>query len=322
MAQRSAPGPVGTSCLTCKRRHKKCDQRRPTCTRCEQGGFECLGYGHHRSTARLVPPRPPKPRPIMPVATPEGTEPGLSLIGRPIIVNRRVYSGTDDDNTDKSSSTGDATEGTNTPGSSSQLSESSGISCALRKTPHTKDPHARTPVTGGYLSRFGSSATSSLPTLVPSLQQIFTTFFRMPSQPSNPTMAFLSGPQFQDYLLVHLDRMLDYAYFKPVRDQKARVFETLTSRLRSSWITRWVALLDVRICESLVTDTPQPQLYGHWIRDLEVAVRTTLAWDSASREAHELQGDWLEARFLSQTFNVHFVYAEFVALDYEDHNCS
>ncbi|CAE6421724.1 unnamed protein product [Rhizoctonia solani] len=47
MSQSSRPpGPTGTSCLTCKQRHKKCDQRRPTCERCETGGFECLGYSH------------------------------------------------------------------------------------------------------------------------------------------------------------------------------------------------------------------------------------------------------------------------------------
>ncbi|CAE6468529.1 unnamed protein product [Rhizoctonia solani] len=31
-------------CLTCKRRKKKCDERRPHCRRCELGDFHCLGY--------------------------------------------------------------------------------------------------------------------------------------------------------------------------------------------------------------------------------------------------------------------------------------
>ncbi|QRV96588.1 Fungal specific transcription factor domain [Ceratobasidium sp. AG-Ba] len=42
----SRPGPAGTSCLTCKRRRKKCDRARPFCDRCASGGFVCLGYGH------------------------------------------------------------------------------------------------------------------------------------------------------------------------------------------------------------------------------------------------------------------------------------
>ncbi|KAF8606300.1 hypothetical protein BDV93DRAFT_604790 [Ceratobasidium sp. AG-I] len=38
------PGPVGTSCLTCRRRRKKCGRQRPACERCVAGEFECLGY--------------------------------------------------------------------------------------------------------------------------------------------------------------------------------------------------------------------------------------------------------------------------------------
>ncbi|CUA71982.1 Adhesion and hyphal regulator 1 [Rhizoctonia solani] len=33
-------------CLTCKHRKKKCDETRPSCTRCINGDFECLGYDH------------------------------------------------------------------------------------------------------------------------------------------------------------------------------------------------------------------------------------------------------------------------------------
>ncbi|KAH7337615.1 hypothetical protein B0J17DRAFT_432515 [Rhizoctonia solani] len=38
------PGPRPTSCLTCRRRRKKCDLARPHCERCLKSGFECLGY--------------------------------------------------------------------------------------------------------------------------------------------------------------------------------------------------------------------------------------------------------------------------------------
>ncbi|ELU41621.1 fungal zn(2)-Cys(6) binuclear cluster domain-containing protein [Rhizoctonia solani AG-1 IA] len=62
------PGPVGVSCLTCRRRyvlggldlptradprartsHKKCDLQRPACDQCLKGGYECLGYKHVKS---------------------------------------------------------------------------------------------------------------------------------------------------------------------------------------------------------------------------------------------------------------------------------
>ncbi|CEL53620.1 hypothetical protein RSOLAG1IB_06475 [Rhizoctonia solani AG-1 IB] len=51
MAFRSRPGPLGSSCLTCKRRHKKCDLRQPVCKRCEVGRFKCEGYGHNKRGA-------------------------------------------------------------------------------------------------------------------------------------------------------------------------------------------------------------------------------------------------------------------------------
>ncbi|KAH7335983.1 hypothetical protein B0J17DRAFT_60641 [Rhizoctonia solani] len=43
-AQLSTRSPRG--CLTCKQRRKKCDETRPTCQRCKQGKFKCLGYAH------------------------------------------------------------------------------------------------------------------------------------------------------------------------------------------------------------------------------------------------------------------------------------
>ncbi|CAE6519579.1 unnamed protein product [Rhizoctonia solani] len=70
---KNRPGPKGTSCMTCKRRHKKCDQRLPICQRCEKGGFECLGYDHisnRRIGTRAA--QPPQPqRLIMPKPTEE-----------------------------------------------------------------------------------------------------------------------------------------------------------------------------------------------------------------------------------------------------------
>ncbi|CEL53633.1 hypothetical protein RSOLAG1IB_06488 [Rhizoctonia solani AG-1 IB] len=49
---RKLPGPAGTSCLTCKLRHKRCDKRQPECERCVKGGYDCLGYNHIRPTSR------------------------------------------------------------------------------------------------------------------------------------------------------------------------------------------------------------------------------------------------------------------------------
>ncbi|KAH7324208.1 hypothetical protein B0I35DRAFT_158111 [Stachybotrys elegans] len=35
---------VRTGCLTCKKRRKKCDEEKPTCRRCSDGGYVCDGY--------------------------------------------------------------------------------------------------------------------------------------------------------------------------------------------------------------------------------------------------------------------------------------
>ncbi|CAE6469300.1 hypothetical protein ACGC1H_000048 [Rhizoctonia solani] len=40
------PNRSSKGCLTCKRRKKKCDQKRPQCDRCLLGDFDCLGYAH------------------------------------------------------------------------------------------------------------------------------------------------------------------------------------------------------------------------------------------------------------------------------------
>ncbi|KDN34276.1 hypothetical protein RSAG8_12628, partial [Rhizoctonia solani AG-8 WAC10335] len=44
MEYKKTRGPATKSCLTCKRRHKKCDLKRPQCDRCTKGGYECA-YG-------------------------------------------------------------------------------------------------------------------------------------------------------------------------------------------------------------------------------------------------------------------------------------
>ncbi|KAJ1305337.1 hypothetical protein OPQ81_000353 [Rhizoctonia solani] len=235
MIPRSLPGPVGTSCLTCKKRHKKCDQRRPACAR-RRG------------------------------------EPSQYIICRPIAINNQVHSGKEKDEIEKISSTGNKVEATNLSTYSPQPSASSRV--------HLK-------------RRISSKSVGKLSTPALSLHQLFARFPQLPLSPSNPTLAFLSCPQFEDYILAQLDRLMNYAYFKPIQDQKAWFFGIIASRLQRSWTTRWVALLDARICEGLIQDTFQPQLYTHWIKDLEVAVRTMLARDPRSPDVHSIQGDWL-----------------------------
>src|ERR1700712_5044616 len=48
---------VKTGCVTCRQRRIKCDERKPSCQRCEAGNITCNGY---QSPRKLASPRPPK----------------------------------------------------------------------------------------------------------------------------------------------------------------------------------------------------------------------------------------------------------------------
>ncbi|CAE7198976.1 unnamed protein product, partial [Rhizoctonia solani] len=56
MYTKRVPGPYPLSCITCRERRKKCDRTHPTCNRCREGGFTCLGYTsrdvHHTAKSR------------------------------------------------------------------------------------------------------------------------------------------------------------------------------------------------------------------------------------------------------------------------------
>ncbi|CEL62697.1 hypothetical protein RSOLAG1IB_05053 [Rhizoctonia solani AG-1 IB] len=63
----SKPGPLPTSCRTCRRRQKKCDMTRPCCNRCLRGGYECLGYEDDQPRVRV---RRSCPDPLVPASVP------------------------------------------------------------------------------------------------------------------------------------------------------------------------------------------------------------------------------------------------------------
>ena len=47
---------VRTGCATCRRRRIKCDENRPTCTRCRNANFLCEGYEKPQRVSPLKPP--------------------------------------------------------------------------------------------------------------------------------------------------------------------------------------------------------------------------------------------------------------------------
>ncbi|CEL53626.1 hypothetical protein RSOLAG1IB_06481 [Rhizoctonia solani AG-1 IB] len=277
MNEKRAPGPIGTSCLTCKRRHKKCDQRRPTCLRCEQGGFECLGYGHNRNvgakSSRLR-------------ASVRGSENDThKVIRRLAIAGEHGYLEVEGATTDITS----CSETTDTSTTSSQSSPFSEVSHGSPTFGHYTMPL----INRSHPTLFESKATR-LPVSTPlSLQQLFAAFSRIPSLPSDPMIAILSSPQFEDFVLLSHHRMIEHAYFKPIENQKEVMVNATLSSLRSSPISRWLVLLGAKFMTSLMEGTAQPQFYLSWIKDTEAIVKDRLSQNPTSREAHLLQADWL-----------------------------
>ncbi|KAI2466694.1 hypothetical protein F4781DRAFT_339578 [Annulohypoxylon bovei var. microspora] len=53
---------VRTGCITCKNRRVKCDERKPSCGRCEKAGFLCAGYEYSNSNVRRGKESPPSER--------------------------------------------------------------------------------------------------------------------------------------------------------------------------------------------------------------------------------------------------------------------
>ncbi|RGP77155.1 biotin ligase [Fusarium longipes] len=59
--QRAFAPKARTGCITCKKRHKKCDEEKPTCQRCKTGGYVCDGYETKTKQAPVKPRRDPLP---------------------------------------------------------------------------------------------------------------------------------------------------------------------------------------------------------------------------------------------------------------------
>ncbi|KAI0896014.1 hypothetical protein F4806DRAFT_49118 [Annulohypoxylon nitens] len=59
---------VRTGCVTCKNRRVKCDERKPSCGRCEKSGFPCAGYEDPNPRRGKEPPSAKSRRSIGPAA--------------------------------------------------------------------------------------------------------------------------------------------------------------------------------------------------------------------------------------------------------------
>ncbi|QRW20885.1 Fungal specific transcription factor domain [Rhizoctonia solani] len=287
MAYRSRPGPIGSSCLTCKRRHKKCDLRQPVCKRCEVGRFKCEGYEHNkRGAARNA--RLDSSRPSEGFQGEDFSQPTSSK-GRS---NRET--------SENSLFAGERSEGT-----TSSSSPESFASPEMNNEREYKGPPGNTNSSAlvnkrgnhieDYLRLLISRSTSD-PSINPLsiIRKIINLQGQLPYSPIDSTSPFLSYPWFVDYVLERSDRYMDEWYFRPINFPRKRTRTDMVLRLQTSPITRWVSLISMSIMEASVAgDASQHSVHSTWLGRVEGCLRRELSCDLTPRKTQERRNEWI-----------------------------
>ncbi|CAE6436386.1 unnamed protein product [Rhizoctonia solani] len=257
------PGPKGTSCLTCKRRHKKCDQRLPICERCEKGGFECLGYNHNsdrRAVRRAVQPSQPQPLILPKPIDQENVLPQCPSPSRSHL-ETSWFEGTIE------------ARGS-TLNSDSWVNENNSLLRAIQST---------------------SKATNRPISVFWKLANLYS---QLPCTPTDPLKAFISNPLFDDYLSAQHSRLMERWYFKPTNSQvhTKMVQQRTTSHPQDSLanISQWISLIGIRLCEAFLTgDVSHIHVHNLWIEHIESTLKHVLSYDTTSNGAQKRRSEWL-----------------------------
>ncbi|CAE6528825.1 unnamed protein product [Rhizoctonia solani] len=281
MLPKSRPGPLGASCLTCKRRHKRCDARKPVCKRCELGRFTCEGYGHNRrGPARDA--LPPAPADFS-HSTSSGPEKGNISSW----VSSRPGARSGDTATTSSRRSFTSLEiGPEKIGSPDRGSQ---YALVDRQTNRVED----------YLRLFATRSTPEATGPMSILRKIIDLQTQLPSSHMDPPGIFLDRPWFVDYILEQSDKVMDYWYFKPVNYPQKRSRKDVVLRLQNSLVTRWIALIGMSILESFFAgDMSQEPLHNTWVGYIEGSLKRELTHDLTPRTTQERRSDWIHVSML------------------------
>ncbi|KAH7338122.1 hypothetical protein B0J17DRAFT_411410 [Rhizoctonia solani] len=255
------PGPTGTSCLTCKQRHKKCDQRQPTCERCETRDLECLGYSHIQRAQSVAHVRSMR-----------------RLLPKPA---EAEYS------TSHFESDGRDSRSTLSNDSLPQIAPSKATSTTLSTISSTSDLNT-------------SSKATVAETSASILRRIIDLYSRLPYSNLDPLKELLNGQCFVDIFIARTERVMAHWYFQPTNFQKDHFRQNSVQRLRNSKFNRWISLVGMSITESVLQgDTPQSRLHTTWIEHIEGSLKHELALDLAPREMRDRRTGWVHVRFCS-----------------------
>ncbi|KAJ1305334.1 hypothetical protein OPQ81_000350 [Rhizoctonia solani] len=291
MVVKSRPGPLGSSCLTCKRRHKKCDLRRPICKRCEVGRYTCEGYEHNRrGAARNTQPEVPHlPRVLeesSSYSTPSGSEWEQS-----IPESAPLPGELSEDTTISSSPDSFTSPYLNTRKGASGLPDDSHMSALVtKKTSRAED----------YLRLFATRSTPDAPvTPLSMLRKIINSQAQLPYSLVDPMKTFLNSSWIVDYILEKSDKYLEQWYFRPVNYPRKRSQEAVVMRLNTSPITRWLSLVAMSIFEAFSTgDTSQDRIHITWIGYIEGCLMRELARELAPRQTQDRHSDSLHVAIM------------------------
>ncbi|CAE6383495.1 unnamed protein product [Rhizoctonia solani] len=300
MSYRLPPGPTGTSCLTCKRRHKKCDRRKPICERCSKGGYQCLGYDHNKLTEYI------------------NTEDlRLAHVGQPN--SSCLQSGSSDSSPSLRSN--DSIGGDEPPVLEDATSTPNIYNRHLiqSNTTHTPRQGLSDSVTP-YHAAVG--AHDNLPptrpesqaavTVLASPRTTDTVITRLPDLPSDPLL-FALAPRISqgvslppevretaEYVMSRVDRILGVTYFKPQGKQIARFLGDTAWRLSTCDFARRGLLIYAKIRDSILegNDSGNESIFAHWIEGHEQVLSTRLNQSLNPYEQQERHHDILEVFYV------------------------
>ncbi|KEP47231.1 putative fungal Zn(2)-cys(6) binuclear cluster domain protein [Rhizoctonia solani 123E] len=302
MKQKRIPGPAGTSCLTCKRRRKKCDQGRPACKRCTEGHFDCLGYDHIQRRKAAEPDEGTSqsestedviPAPVHADRDNSGFGSGrqqslASLISQPLVASSYGYSEAPfyeathtgyitlvDDQPDLASTNPYLSlAAVNNPPWGVSPHSSPFASSSEYEENHPSAFH----LSSGYYSSLliGAQTARTLSTLSPDMRRLFHHVFNL------------------------YDQVLDSVYFKPKDHQVAKMRQMVASRLQASSITRCAIVLVVQMVESMLNGNAQCNrpAFKQSVERFENQLQKVKAQHPNPVQVHYLLSGFLEAAFL------------------------
>ncbi|QRV82580.1 Fungal specific transcription factor domain [Ceratobasidium sp. AG-Ba] len=311
----SKPGPAGSSCLTCKRRRKKCDKIRPACERCIKGGYVCLGYDHLEggSTAPTVGTRTGSSG-----SNTSQTDSFLEILDRS---SSEYFSSPQDPTASNSTSTrispkpsadskklltdytlqapsGNLYDHVLPSARSGQLPNLSYSPAHIVAYPVTNH---LSPINTRHFRYVGPTDSVSR-----SLNRLLRSLCFSPS-PSTTYLAPDCSGQMIDFIIAQHEELVNLAYFKPIREQTERVRGYMVLRLQESESSRLTMFLGCQILRAFLDGTSAEHypVYIDWLnrfeRRLHSKDQTLTPMKSSERLAAVLEVGFLKLRLFKST---------------------